>query len=401
MKLKKVNIRTKYIVVAIIMGCAFFFYWGMQVSKRKIFPYSIINTVSGLNPSAHSVISALGCDLKIFQIEHGNYQVDLINKKVPFAPRDGAGAVVLNDELYLIGGWNPYDKKNFPNLTSNDVWKSSDYGITWRQIKRNTYDKNFTKSNDDWEGRHNAGYIIKDGYIYIVGGDVNSAGDYVSDIWRSKDGVNWQLVNAKPPFSPRVKSLTFVYRDNIYVVGGQTDTLRSNEIHNETYYRDIWKSGDGFDWAKLDLNKSNIFFPRGGYGGSGFVLNDKVYIIGGFTDEGLVSKNRNVWIDVWSSKDDLTEWYQVGLTPVDYKGNGVLYHDTAVYDNKLWIIGGFRSDLRNTNDVWYSNAGDKWSSLKCIPFPPTHSTSVWSTSKGIVVAAGNGWSDQVFMIMKR
>ena len=48
-----------------------------------------------------------------------------VTGKAAFAPRDGAGALVYKDRMWLIGGWNPRDEKHFPLDCTNDVWTST------------------------------------------------------------------------------------------------------------------------------------------------------------------------------------------------------------------------------------------------------------------------------------
>lgn len=385
------------------------FLYGVVVGKYNIFPYQIIKvskTITEgflsrvLNQSYSGIL-----DIKCINAQNSadkykkfsDYRIRLVNKSVPFPPRDGAGAVFHQDKLYLIGGWRVEDKVYFPKGTSNDVWVSDDFGLNWSQIKENTYNLDFKESNLDWQGRHIAGYVSHNGYIYIVGGDA-SQGFHINDIWRSKDGVDWSLVNSNPPWAPRALHLTFSYGDYIWVIGGQTVPKSTPTLnHDEVYYRDIWKTLDGIKWEKVNVN-TEIFTPRGGYGGSGFVLGDSVIIIGGFTKENLVNLNRDVWTDVWRSQGDLSSWERVGLGPRDSSGDGFMFHDTAQFDGKLWTIGGSRKSHGNTNEIWFSDDAEHWNKVNCSPLTPTHATSVWSTPKGIFIAAGNGWSKEVWVI---
>ena len=172
-----------------------------------------------------------------------------------------------------------------------------------------------------------------------------------------------------------------------------------NENIDEVYYRDIWRSKDGIEWEKVTV-KGEFFTPRGGYGGSGFVLNDEVYVIGGFTYDGIINRRRDVWTDIWKSSGPLTDWVKVGEIPTDSSNKGLMYHDTAVFDNNLWIVGGSRKGKGNTNEIWYTNNGKQWTALNCSPIAPTHATSVFSFSDGIVIAAGNGFSKEVWKISK-
>lgn len=345
-----------------------------------------------------------------------NYEFTLINANAPYGARDGAGAVYFDKKLFLIGGWNPNDKENFPKNTSNDVWKSEDYGISWENIKPNTYNHNFRKNKfSDFEGRHYSGFIVHKNYIYIVGGD-EIQGRHINDIWKSKNGKDWELVNANPEWAPRAFHVTFSYKEYMYVMGGQTmpktiedipnktieDEIKNNDL-SEIYYRDIWRSKDGKDWEKVKI-KNNISHLVAGIGGSGFVLNDFVYIPGGFSATNYANKKKDYWKKVWKSEGDLSSWEKVSdLGPNKLNDSGKSYFDTATYDNKIWVIGGHTVRgwrERDSNQIWNSSNGIDWYKLNCSPLKPTHSTSIWSTEEGLIISAGHGWSKKIWKLSK-
>jgi hypothetical protein len=237
--------------------------------------------------------------------------------------------------------------------------------------------------------------------MYIVGGDAVQ-GYHINDIWSSKDGISWKLINSNPPWAPRALHLTFSYGDYMFVVSGQTmPALVTFNIVDEIYYRDVWRSADGFEWEKVNI-KSDIFTPRGGYNGSGFVLNGDVYIMGGFTYEGLSIKRRRISNDIWRSTGSLEKWEKIGNFPQFNGGRGqeFMYYDTAVYDGALWVIGGFSYDSGNTGRIMYTKNLKDWMIVDCSPIVPTHATSVWSTESGIVFTLGNGWDKTVWKIEK-
>ena len=94
-----------------------------------------------------------------------------VNAAAPFAPRDGAGALVFADKIWLLGGWRPADKTYFPRICNNEVWSSAD-GIDWTLVKENTFAEGYDPAAD-WEGRHTAGYAVFNERMWIVGGDGN------------------------------------------------------------------------------------------------------------------------------------------------------------------------------------------------------------------------------------
>ncbi len=171
------------------------------------------------------------------------YRWEKVTGKADFAPRDGAGALTFRGRMWLIGGWNPGDKVHFPRTCNNEVWSSTD-GARWSLVRPNTFRDRSFDPEADWEGRHTAGYAVFRDKMWIVGGDVNQ-GHYQSDVWNSSDGKDWTLVNrAKPvPWGPRALHYTLVFRDRIWVLGGQT--MPGFAPARETFYRDLWNTDDG------------------------------------------------------------------------------------------------------------------------------------------------------------
>lgn len=117
------------------------------------------------------------------------YRWEQVTPQAAFAPRDGAGALTYQGRMWLLGGWNPGDKVNFPRICNNEVWASKD-GKTWTLVKPNTFrDASFDPASD-WEGRHTAGYVVFKDRMWIVGGDENPAlwmvagNNMQPDVWK-------------------------------------------------------------------------------------------------------------------------------------------------------------------------------------------------------------------------
>ena len=98
--------------------------------------------------------------------EAHDYEWVLVTRKASFAPRDGAGALVYEDRMWLLGGWNPGDKKHFPRICNNEVWSSKD-GAAWDLMKANTFVDRKFQPERDWEGRHTAGYVVHRGKMWM------------------------------------------------------------------------------------------------------------------------------------------------------------------------------------------------------------------------------------------
>jgi len=311
----------------------------------------------------------------------------------PFAPRDGAGALVFNQKMWLLGGWNPSDKQHFPRICNNEVWRSTD-GAAWSLTKPNTFlDANFD-STKDWEGRHTAGYVVFKNKMWIVGGDPIQ-GHYQSDVWNSKDGKTWTQVNrgAPVPWSPRVLHHTLVFKNKIWLMGGQT--LPPFAPANEIFYRDIWNSTDGVHWKRIEPREP-YWSARGMIGGS-VVFQNRMWILGGGTYDTPKVPGRNFYNDVWSSADGVEWTRHLEAAPWSPRQ----YHDVAVFDNRMWVLEGYYKNGGNRNDVWYSSDGVNWRELPNTPWKPRHAASVFVYDNALWMVAGNNMESDVWKLIKR
>lgn len=82
--------------------------------------------------SLRDMMITVGCLLSLFcsfdDVIAGEpaYVWEKVTLDAEFKPRDGAGAIVHDGKLWLIGGWNPRDKEFFPLICNNEVWSSTD-----------------------------------------------------------------------------------------------------------------------------------------------------------------------------------------------------------------------------------------------------------------------------------
>ena len=311
-----------------------------------------------------------------------------------FPARDGAGALVYDGKMWLIGGWNPWDKTTNPIRSdcNNEVWNSSD-GKTWALIKRNTHlDDNFDPASD-WEARHTAGYVVHQGKMWIVGGDP-LLGHYQYDVWNSSDGRTWHWVNRdKPvPWGPRVLHHTFVLHDKIWIIGGQT--LPQFAPAEEVFYHDVWNSADGVTWNRVEMTRP--FSPCRGMIGGQAIFKGRVWLLGGGTYRTPAQAAYHYNNDVWSSADGVV-WEQ--HTP-HAPWRGRVYHDAAVFDNRLWIMEG-QSAQGNTRDVWYSADGTSWHELPDTPWPERHAASVFVYKGALWMMAGCHMGRDVWKLVRK
>ena len=110
---------------------------------------------------------------------------------------------------------------------------------------------------------------------------------------------------------------------------------------------DVWYSADGVNWTQATA--AAAFKARCWH--TSTVYDNKMWVIGGYA--GYRSN------DVWYSTDGVN-WNQATDAAAF---SGRQSHTSIVYDNKMWVIGGFGLDgvgVSRRNDVWYSTDGVNW-----------------------------------------
>jgi len=321
------------------------------------------------------------------------YEWKKITTSAAFAPRDGAGALTFQGKMWLIGGWNPGDKKFFPRICNNEVWNSTD-GAAWTLIKPNSFHDDSFDSTKDWEGRHTAGYVVYKDKMWIVGGDVNQ-GHYQHDVWNSVDGKNWTYVNrGKPvPWGPRALHYTVVHNGKIWVIGGQSMPQFSDV--GEKFYRDVWTTTDGVEWQQVEL-KEPVWPQRGMIGGSA-VFKGRIWILGGGTYDTPTTPSRKFFNDVWSSADGSTWTEHVKAAPWKPRQ----YHEVAVFDDRLWVLEGYNAEGGNRKDVWHSADGVAWTEVPDTPWKARHAASVFVHDGGLWMVAGNNMEPDAWKLVRK
>jgi len=150
---------------------------------------------------------------------------------------------VLNGEIYVLGGSVNDDSSIIggPPLRVyfNDVWKSKD-GRSWQLLTHAA----------PWAKRAGAELVTKGEYLYMLGGEQGFLCQpepdcelpYFNDVWRSKDGIVWELVTASANWSARPGHQCGVIRNRFVCFGGFG--LPENPV-------DVWVSEHGAEWQLL------------------------------------------------------------------------------------------------------------------------------------------------------
>ncbi|UXX79967.1 hypothetical protein N7E81_02460 [Reichenbachiella carrageenanivorans] len=230
----------------------------------------------------------------------------------------------------------------------DEVWYSTD-GVAWQQK---------TIVGTHFSARNQHQVVVFDGKLWVIGGsDDDGAQD---DVWSSTDGATWTQVLASTSnalvagrtqaksfrFSKRSNHQVVVFDDAMWLIGGES---------NGNYLNDIYSSTDGISWfgkapgsAVRSESVVTVFSERTEH--ELVVFDDEMWLVGGYDDNG------DYLDDIWSSPDGTT-WAQ--KTAVGTHFTGRAGHRMLSFDDKLWLIGG-REGSTDQNDVWHSTDGTTW-----------------------------------------
>ncbi|MFO7736307.1 MAG: DUF1554 domain-containing protein [bacterium] len=192
--------------------------------------------------------------------------------------------------------------------------------------------------------RYLSASVVFQDKIWVIGGnnaDSEKGYDY-NDVWYSEDGMNWTRAVEDAPFEKRHGHQAFVYDDKIWVLGGRSQ----NDGDWATYpiHKDVWYSENGTDWvlATDDAAFGPVFQSAAG------VYDGKMWVIGA-TDPG----NSNVH----SSTDGITWTLETDSPAFGSRGSARILD----YDGKMWLIGGYPS--KSDDWVYYTEDGINWTKV--------------------------------------
>jgi len=184
--------------------------------------------------------------------------------------------------------------------------------------------------------------LVNNGKLWVIAGGTSMV-PYKNDVWYSTDGTNWFLSTAEAAFTGRKYSASVVFNSRLWVIGGYTHTGSGRDGN------DVWSSSDGVTWELATAEAG--FSGRSGH--AAIVFNNRIWLIGGASFEsGGFNYRLN---DVWSSPDGVSWTREVAAAPFGPRAE----HTCLVYDNKIWVIGGFAGALF-LHDVWSSSDGKNW-----------------------------------------
>ena len=241
------------------------------------------------------------------------------------AGRVGHAVVRFGSEVLVLGG---YRWGHNGNVYLSDVWSTSD-GATWSKL---------TKAFP-YQGRGEFASVVHEGELFVIGGmacDQNQC-DWLSDIWSTKDGANWEMVTEMAPFGKMAHAQAVSFQGFIYLTGG--------------YQNGVWRSKDGKTWENLPAPFDSRGYHR-------MVVHDQaIYLMGGNGWSQSLQQHVD-FNDVWRTTEG-EKWEQV-VTSAAWKGRSAFALAKA---DQTWVLAGGVPTApwgQTYNEIWFSNNLIDW-----------------------------------------
>ena len=230
--------------------------------------------------------------------------------------------------LWAAGGYSfeyPHGRK---------VWKSRD-GVDWTEVA--TLPEERVASNME----------IHNGFMWLTGGFELYDIEFASEIFRSKNGTDWEPI-ALPAGSAEVTN-SFVFNDQLYII----------LFYSAPRELRLYRTTDGRDWERIgttfpirNLNKIVL-------------LNETLYAFanGSLNRDGTVARE----IQIWTSDNAIT-WRPETLPEVFLSPRA--HFSVATYRRKIWLVGGSDGWFERYNDIWSFNELEGWRSYVPPASPP-------------------------------
>ncbi len=195
-----------------------------------------------------------GCLRDVWKSLDGINWIQILDTIPNFSPlRSNQMTASMGDYIYNFGG-QPilYVKENL-----SQVWRSED-GAIWEQLPDAPWDSRGMVINN---------CVDDDGNLWLLGGGRLYDRACFSDVWKTSDGINWELINEAAPWQPRYWHNVAWFDHKMWVVTGVAFGTDNSET---------WYSSDGVEWFEMK-NPPHI----GRHAASVTVFHDALWLMAG------------------------------------------------------------------------------------------------------------------------
>lgn len=261
---------------------------------------------------------------------------------------------------------------------TSEVWRTSDLK-NWELI-----------AVAPWAPRHGSAWLVHDNRLWVIGGDL------YSDVWSSPNGIDWVLETEIAPFGPRYTPNAASLNGEIYVYAGQT--WSPEWVGTAIGYKDVWKSSNGKDWT---LVTDNVPWSERALIHGSVVKDGYIYLIGGglkqVTDpanpfsETIVER-----ADVWRTQNG-AQWEKI---TDDFGIKPRTHFSVTASDEGCWLSDGSVGTQSNlTSELYFAKDCAHFTSIETPEnFIPRHASSVLASNGRIIIAGGFGAGSTVWQL---
>jgi hypothetical protein len=268
----------------------------LEYSPQSLLAYRVSpRTNTGTFDSSGDLISSIGVThshlFMTGELESADMSTETqISASVSMGQRGGFGLVNYNDDLYLTGGTDG-------TTYYDDVWKSTDNGLTWTQIK--------TGAAFGTLAYH--GMIVYDGKMWVIAGTTNGIAGQ-DHVFSSTDGITWTDLGATAVGTRMQFGLT-VHDGKMWVAGGFLFSLGA-------IVATAFSSTDGITWS------AETALP---------------YAV---QNHGIISKDSKLWLIGGSSRNQVYSDSGTGWVLETTLADNTDQFALLETDDKIFIVGG-------------------------------------------------------------
>jgi hypothetical protein len=326
------------------------------------------------------------------------------NENAEWDARAGLQVVELQNRLYLMGGRTPLDPATSPAFGASqiwgDVWTSADLGRSWSRVLE-------TDDQGHWPARAYFQALTQGRHMYVIGGQnfvvipnpspegppFLSVSDFFNDVWRSRDGLNWEQMTDDAGWDGRAGLSAVSFKGKLWVMGGSVndDSAVIGGPPVREYFNDVWVSENGKRWSQV--TESAPWAPRAG--AIVVVKNGYMWLIGGedgFTCDSGGDRCPPYFNDVWRTRDG--ENWELVTEEASWPSRPG--HQVVVMHDHFVLVGGFGLSLDATDpfapsnpmDVWVSRDGKDWRQVDDAPWNAESPADVKYDFDALVVSGG-------------